>query len=177
MPLTKAQKEELVDSYRQQLSSAPHVFLLDYKGISVPQVTELRSKIREVGGQYLVAKNRLVLLSLEGEALESLRDHLQGPTALAFSQDDPVALAKVLTDFAGLAHVLEFKGGLVDGRPVAADAIQEIASLPSREELITKLVFLLKSPITRLVRRLGAIPQRFVSALEQVRQKKEQAGQ
>jgi len=176
MPLSRSQKENLVTRYESGVATAPHAFVLGYQGISVPKVTELRQKIRETGGTYVVVKNRLVLRAIEGTALEPLKDHFQGPTAVVFADEEPVALAKVLTDFQKDVPVIEFRGGLLNGQPVGADQIKEIANLPSREELIAKLIFLLQSPIARFVRGLGAITQQFVSVLDQIRQEKEKQG-
>jgi large subunit ribosomal protein L10 len=173
MPLSRQQKEQLVESYQEGLAAASHVFLINYKGISVPQVTELRRRIRDVGGTYAVVKNRLVLRAIEGKAIEGLKGEFEGPTAVAFSDDDPVSLAKTLTEFAKEVPTLEFKTSLVEGQSIDAEEVKEIASLPSREELITKLVFLLQSPITSFVRILGALPKQFVVVLDQVRQQKE----
>jgi large subunit ribosomal protein L10 len=176
MPLSRNQKEDLVTSYEGGVATAPHAFVLGYQGISVPKVTELRQKIRETGGTYVVVKNRLVLRAIEGTALEDLKDQFQGPTAVVYSDDEPVALAKVLTDFQKDVPVIEFRGGLLNGQPVGADQIKEIANLPSREELIAKLIFLLQSPIARFVRGLGAINRQFVTVLDQIRQEKEKQG-
>lgn len=176
MPLSRSQKEDLVTRYEGGVATAPHAFVLGYQGISVPKVTELRQKIRETGGTYVVVKNRLVLRAIEGTALEGLKDQFQGPTAIVYSDDEPVALAKVLTDFQKDVPVIEFRGGLLNGQPVGADQIKEIANLPSREELIAKLIFLLQSPIARFVRGLGAITQQFVTVLDQIRQDKEKQG-
>ena len=172
MPLTRNDKEELIQAYQEGLAAAPHAFLLGYKGISVPQVTELRSKIRASGGQYLVVKNTLALRAIEGGRLAGLKDHFVGPTAVAYCLKDPVALAKTLTDFAKNAPVLEFKAGFVEGQEVPANQIKDIAELPSRDQLIAKLLYLLQSPIARLVRTLGALPQSFVAVLDQVAKKK-----
>jgi large subunit ribosomal protein L10 len=173
MPLSRQEKTDMLASYQQGLAEAPHAFLLDYKGISVPQVTELRSKVREHGGQYLVVKNTLALRAIQGKPLEGLSSWFEGPTAVVFSDGYPVPLAKALTEFAKGAPMVQFKGALVERQPVAAEQIKEIADLPSRQDLITKLVFLLQAPIARFVRGLGAIPQQFVSVLDQVAKSKE----
>ena len=173
MPLSRQQKEQLVESYQDGMAAAPHVFLISYKGISVPQVTELRRRIREVGGTYVVVKNRLVLRAIDGKALDELKGEFEGPTAVAFSNDDPVSLAKTLTEYAKEVPALEFKTSLVEGQSIQAGEVKEIASLPSREELITKLVFLLQSPISSFVRILGALPKQFVVVLDQVRQQRQ----
>lgn len=173
MPLSRQDKSEMLAAYQQGLAEAPHAFLLDYKGISVPQVTELRSKVRENGGEYLVVKNTLALRAIQGKPLEALGSWFAGPTAVVFSDGDPVPLAKALTEFAKGAPMVQFKGAMVERQPVAAEQIKEIADLPSRQELIAKLVFMLQSPIARFVRSLGAIPQQFVSVLDQIAKSKE----
>lgn len=172
MALTRADKAELLQEYGQDLASTSHAFILGYQGIKVPQVTALREKVRQSGGTYIVVKNTLALRAIDGAALSQLKEHFVGPTAVAFGSD-PVAIAKALTDFAKDVPVLQFKAGLVEGRAIAADQIKDIASLPSREVLIAKLLFLMQSPITRFARVLAAVPQSFVMVLDQVRQKKE----
>ncbi len=170
---TRSEKQATIESYQEGMASAPHAFLVSFKGITVPQVTELRDKIRESGGKYEVVKNTLALRAVEGKGLEHFKDEFTGPTAVAYIGDDPVALAKALTTFRKEAPVIEFKGGLVDGKPVSPDDLEDIANLPSREELIAKLLFLLQSPITNMVRTLAAIPKGFVVVLDQIAQQKE----
>jgi large subunit ribosomal protein L10 len=174
MPLTRQEKEQLVSEYEQGLAAAPHAFLLGYKGITVPQVTNLRAKVRQSGGHYEVVKNTLALRAIDGKALAALSEHFTGTTAVVYSDTDPVALAKTLTDFAKDVPALQFKAGLVERRTVPADQIKEIAQLPSREELIAKLLFLIQSPVARFVRVLAAVPQSFVVVLDQVRKQKEE---
>lgn len=168
MALSRAKKEEILGGYGGELADAQHAFVIGFKGITVIQATELRSRIRAKGGSYLVVKNTLARLAVEGKPLAQVRDCFTGPTAVAFS-DDPVSLAKVLTDFVKESPVIEFKAGLVEGRPVAANQVSEIARMPSREQLIAKLLYLLQSPITRFVRVLAAAgPQRLAIVLDQV---------
>lgn len=174
MPLTKQDKEELLAAYEGGLAKAPHAFLVGYQGISVPQVTDLRAKVRASGGEYVVVKNTLALRAIDSTALGQLKEHFVGATAVVYSQTDPVAIAKTLTDFAKDAPALQFKAGLVEGRAVAANQIKEIAQLPSRDELLAKLLFLLQSPIVRFARVLNAIPQQFVTVLDEVRKQKEE---
>ena len=174
MPLTRNDKEELLQAYEQGLAKAPHAFLLGYQGITVPQVTELRNRVRQSGGEYIVVKNTLALRAIDSQALDQLKEHFVGPTAVVFSQKDPVAVAKALTDFAKDVPAVQFKAGLVEGRAVPTAQIKDIASLPSREELIAKLLFLLQSPVIRFARVLAAVPQQFVAVLDQVRIKKEE---
>jgi large subunit ribosomal protein L10 len=173
MPLSRESKKSLVEGYQGGVATAPNVFLVKYQGITVPQVTDLRTRVRESGGHYEVVKNRIVLRVLDGSALEGLKEHFEGPTAVAYNEDDPVALAKVLTDFAKEVPAIEFKAGLVDGQVVEAEEVKQIAALPSREALMAKLLFLLQSPITGFVRVMAALPREFVTVLDQVRQEKE----
>lgn len=175
MPLSRQQKEEMVASYREGLATAPHAFLLFYKGITVPQVTALRSRVRENGGEYLVIKNTLALRAIEGGPLDQLKELFEGPVAVVFSQTDPVGLAKALSQAAKDIPVIELRGGVVDGQVVQANQVADIANLPSREELIAKLLFLLQSPVTRLARVLAAVPQQLVVVLDQVRQQKDES--
>lgn len=174
MPLSKQQKEEMVAGYRDGLAAAETVFLVGYEGITVPEATELRSKVRDSGGSYIVVKNRLVLRAIEDGALAGLREHFSGPTAVVYGDDDPVALAKAVTAFAKEVPAVRFKAGVVEGKAVGGDEIEAIATLPGRDELVVKLVFLLQSPISRLVRTLAALPRGLVMALAQVREQKEQ---
>lgn len=172
MAQTRSKKNELVESYREGMAAAPHAFLVDFTGISVPQVTELRDKIRDEGGQYQVVKNTLALIAVKDQPLEGLREHFSGPTAVAFTDGDVVSLAKALTDFREEAETIEFKGGLIAGQPVGPDQVEDIAKLPTREELMAKLLFLLQSPITRLARGLNAITRDFAVVLGQIAEKK-----
>ncbi len=174
MPLTRNDKEQMLAEYQGGLAKAPHAFVLGYQGITVPQVTELRNRVRQSGGEYIVVKNTLALRAIDSQALGQLKDHFVGPTAVVFSLTDPVAVAKALTDYAKDVPAIKLKAGLVEGRAIAADQIKDIASLPSREALIAKLLFLLQSPITRFARVLAAVPQSFVMVLDQVRIKKEE---
>lgn len=173
MALTRAKKEELTQLYSESLSKVQHAFVVDFRGISVPQVTDLRDRVRSSGGEYVVVKNTLARRALEGATIESLLTHFDGPTAVAYSHEDPVALAKVLSEFAADVPELKFKGAVVEGREITPEEIETLAKLPSREELITKLVFLLQSPVTRFVRTLNAIPQQFVNVLHQVAEQKD----
>ncbi len=148
MPLTRSDKEQILEQYENGLAKAPHAFLFGFQGITVPQVTELRNRVRNSGGEYVVVKNTLALRAIDSKALAQLKEHFVGPTAVVFSAKDPVALAKALTDF-GQGHA----GPRVQGRPGRGPGhrgrrrSRTIASLPSREELVAKLLFLMQSPI------------------------------
>lgn len=176
MALTRTRKEQLVARYQEGLAEAEHAFLVDFQGVDVPQVTELREEIRSTGGRYEVVKNTLARLAIQGKPLEELRESFQGPIAVAYTDDDVVGLAKALTEFAKKVPVFEFRGGLVSGQRVEVEQIEEIARLPSREDLVAKLLFLLQSPITRLARTLNAVTRDFAVVLDQVARKKEEEG-
>lgn len=176
MPLSRQDKEQLFESYTQGLASAPHAFLVSFEGISVPKITALRSRVRESGGDYVVVKNRIALRAIQGAALGSLAESFQGPTAVAYCNEDPIGLAKTLTEFAEDIPSFQFKGGLVDGRQVSAAQITELAKMPGREELLARLLYLLQSPATRLVRTLAAVPRDLVVVLNQIGAKKENDG-
>ena len=173
MALSRSQKDDLVGRYSDGLAKAPHAFLVSYKGITVPQVTDLRSRIRATGGSYEVVKNTLALIAVEGQDMEQLKEHFVGPTAVAYHSEDPVGLAKALDEFTKeVPSVVEIKAGIVEGQPVSADQVQDIANMPSKEQLLVKLLYLLQSPVTRFVRSMAAIPRSLVIALDQVAQKK-----
>ncbi|QQR73592.1 MAG: 50S ribosomal protein L10 [Holophagales bacterium] len=176
MPLTRQDKDQMLADYAGGLADTQHAFLLGFQGISVPQVTALRARIRAQGGRYIVVKNTLALRAIGGKPLDQLRSQFTGATAVAYTDKDPVALAKALTEFAKDAPSIQFKGALLEGRAVEASAVKEIASLPSREELIAKILFLLQAPIVRLARVLAAVPQSFVAVLDQIRIQKDPQG-
>ena len=174
MALTRSKKQDLLGSYQEGLAEAPHAFLLGFQGMTVPQVTELRDRIRETGGHYQVVKNTLALRAVDGKALGAHAEQFKGPTAVAFTGDDVVALAKALSEFRKTVPVIEFKGGLVEGVAIDAEQVEDIAKMASRDELLAKLLFLLQSPITRLARGLAAIPRQFVVVLDQVAKGREE---
>ncbi len=174
MALTRETKAELLARYQGDMADVSHAFLVGFSGITVGQVDDLRRRVRTAGGSYSVVKNRIARLAFEDSSLGALSDHLVGPTAIAYSDDDPVGLARTLTEFARDVPVIEFKAGLVDGQTISADAIQEIASMPGREALVAKLLFLLQSPIARFVRGLGDVTPQFLRTLNEIASEKEE---
>ena len=151
--LTRTQKQEAVVELKGCFERATSVFVADYRGLDVPSVNKLRSEIRAKGEgdyEYRVTKNTLLRLAVEGSDAEPLKEHFEGPTALAFSYGDPVGLAKILVDFSKDYEVFEIRGGLVDGAPMASADIATLATLPGLEELRAKLVGLIQAPATKI---------------------------
>jgi len=173
--MSKTTRNSTVETLTEQIKGSPNLFVTDFSGLNVLKLTELRRRLRASGARYVVVKNTLALIAIKDGPMDQLRDLFAGPVAVAFHNDDAVGLAKALSDSAKQMPAIEVRGGLVNGQQVAGDQIQAIASLPTREELIAKLLFLLQSPITRLARVLAAVPREFVVVLDQIRQKKEQA--
>jgi len=148
--LTRAQKTEQISELKDKFERATSVIVADYRGIDVPAVNELRSKLRAGDYEYRVAKNTLLRLACEGTGVEVLREHFQGPTAIAISFGDPAGLAKTLVDYAKDHEAFEIRGGMVDGKPLDRAEVGTLATLPSLDELRGKLVGLLKAPATKI---------------------------
>src|SRR3982751_1115811 len=147
---TKTQKATEVSELSEQIGKASNAFLIDFKGITVPQVTELRKQVRETKSGYVVVKNTLALIALKDSPIIAMKEQFNGPTAIAFNASDAVVLAKALTKFAKDVPSVQFKGALLNGQVVPASQIQNIANLPSREELVAKLLYLMQHPIRGL---------------------------
>jgi len=165
---TRTQKAEEISELTQEIGKANNAFLIDFKGITVPQVTELRKQVRETKSGYVVVKNTLALLALKDSPIVAMREQFNGPTAIAFNATDAVLLAKALTKFAKDVPAVRFKGALLNGQVVPAEQIQAIASLPSREELVAKLLYLLQSPIRGLVTVLQGNIRNLTVVLDQI---------
>ena len=166
--MEKNEKQQLIEELQKEIGGATNAFLVEFKGITVPQVTELRKQVRESGSGYVVVKNTLALIALKDSPLVELREQFSGPTAVAYNKTDAVALAKALTRFAKDVPALTFKGAMLDGKLVPANQIDTIANMPSRKELVSKLLFLLQSPIRNLVTVLSANQRNLAVVLSQV---------
>jgi len=171
--LTKEQKKEQSEQLRAALDDVSTLFLLENTGLKVNQINLLRSEIRKTDATYRVAKNSVVKLAVEGTEMEGLTPHLVGPKALAYTAGNGVALAKILQGFIEDHPALSFHQAFLDGQILEPDAARKMADLPSTEELYSKLVYVLQSPIRRLVVALGTPIQGLVTALDQTSQKKE----
>lgn len=156
--LTRAQKQQFVDEFKEKLDRATCVYLVDYRGLDVPSANALRARIRSEGQgdyEYRVAKNTLLKRACAETRSAALADQLDGPTAVALSYGDPVGLAKILSEFAKDHGVFELRAGVLEGEPVTSADIGKLATLPTLEELRAKLVGLIQAPAGQLVRLLG----------------------
>lgn len=170
--LTRKEKEQLVANLTGELAEAKAAFLADYRGISVEQVNALRTAMREAGGQYCVVKNTLLRRAIEGTAAQPLHEWLDGPTALTIAAEDPVAPAKVLKDFVKKVDNFNIKGGVLDGKPLTAEQVDALASLPSREELLQKMLGSMNAPAQNMAGVLAAVPRSFVQVLQAIHDQK-----
>ena len=152
-------KQPIVDEIKAQLDGAKSMVVVDYRGISVADVTELRKQCREAGVVYKVYKNTMIRFAAKGTAFEALEPHLEGPTALAVSKDDATAPARILAEFAKKADKLEIKGGIVEDTYYDAKGMQVIATIPSREVLLGRLLGSMQSPITNFARVIKQIAE------------------
>jgi large subunit ribosomal protein L10 len=154
--MNREDKSAAISELGEGIGKATNAFVIAFKGITVPQVTELRRQVRETNSTYIVVKNTLALIAVKDSPLTALKDQFSGPTAVAYNTTDAVALAKALTKFAKDVPSISFKGAMLNGQIVPADQIQAIANLPSRQDLIAKLLFVMQSPIRGLATVLQA---------------------
>lgn len=166
------QKEELVAEIKERFNGSEAVIMADYRGLTVKEMQQLRIALRETGSELKIYKNSLTELAIRELALPSMDEYLAGPTAFIFVSEDPVAPAKALTAFAKQHAALELKGGFVQNQVVGAEGVKAIATLPSREELIAKLLGTMLNPLTGTVRVLAGPARSFATVLDAIAKQK-----
>jgi large subunit ribosomal protein L10 len=171
--MNREQKAVAIEEIATHIDESHAIFAVDYRGISVPQVAELRAKLRDADATFKVVKNSLTERAADQAGAETLKEYLAGPTALTFVRGDVATAAKAIADYAKATQLLPFKGGLMDGAVLDVDQLRSLSRLPSRDVLYGQLVGVVASPVGGLVRSLAALVGGLASALGQVQQKKE----
>ncbi len=167
--MSKAQRQETVESLQRQLKESPNLYLTDFSGLNVERMTDLRRRLRQVGVQYLVVKNTLMQRALAANEIDALDGHLTGPTGMILAGEHSLEAAKVLTEFIKEHERPEIKVGLLDGKTMSRAEIERLAKLPSREELLAQLAGTMQGPIAGFLGVMNAVLTQFAGALEALR--------
>ena len=175
--MNRSEKQTFVEDLNKTFKASTSVLLINFEGVNVLAQSELRREISKVDSGYQVIKNRLALRAVEDTSLEVLREHFQGPTAIAYTGGDPVALAKVLKNFIRDHPNVAFKAGVVEGKTFSASDVERLAKMPSRPELMSKLVYLLNAPLVRLATALQSPLRGLASVLKQLGEQKQASGE
>lgn len=165
--MKREEKKKQAEALQQELQKARGIVLSGFQGITVAMDFELRRRIAQAGGKYKVVKNRLIERAAQGTPMEPVVQNLAGTTSVAYTETDPVALARAVTAYAKDNPLLTFKSGVVEGRVVSLADLNWLATLPSKEELFSKVLFLVNSPATRVASALSGVARRLVFVVQQ----------
>lgn len=171
--MERDEKKRLVNELKQQMQGVDSIFLCNFKGLTVEADNRLRRELRASGASYRVVKNTLLKLAFADSEFSQLNEKLVGNTAIAYNQDDVTGLAKLIRDFSKDFKAFEFKAGVIQGRVIGVDDLQTIASLPSKEVLVSRLMFMLNYPIQGLVNTLSGVIRNLAVVLDQIKIEKE----
>jgi large subunit ribosomal protein L10 len=163
----KEDKQKDLDALRKELENSKNLFVTGYEKLKVTQDFELRKTIRGAGGKYQVIKNNLAELAAEGSPSAQVLKGLRGMTSLAYTSEDPVALAKALTAYAKANPTFTFKAGMVEGRVIDVREINDLATMPSKEEIYAKMLFLINAPAQRLASTISAVGRNLAVVVDQ----------
>jgi len=172
LSISKQEKEQMLQMLKEKIDSSQIIIMADYKGINVDAITKLRRRMRESGSELKVAKNTIIKIAAEQLDLDGAKPYLEGPTALAFGPNDPVAPAKVLFDFIKEFKQLEVKAAVLEGQIISADQVKALANLPSREVLLAQVLGGMQAPMYGFAGVLQGLLRNFVYVLDAVREKK-----
>jgi large subunit ribosomal protein L10 len=175
MAVTRADKEEELQRLQTAFKGSDSAIIVDYKGLNVPQVTELRRQLRSAKASYTVVKNTLARRALKGTTFEPLEKFFEGTTAVAYTTKDPVAMAKTLTTFVKTAPTLTIKAAVVQGRAIKPAEVTDLAALPGKPELYARLLGTLNGPMVQLVTVLSAVPRDLMNVLAAAEKKRQEA--
>lgn len=173
---TRTQKEQEIEVLRKEFQESPNAVLVGFKGLKVGDDEKLRRELRQANLSYRVVKNTLAIRAAKGTPMEQVEASFTGATAVALSKNDPVLLAKVLSKWAKESAVFSFKAGIVEGRAIPGKDVEAISNLPSKEELISKIMFVVNSGAQRLATVTGAVARNLAIVVDQVRAQRESQG-
>lgn len=174
--MARPEKEQEVQELADRFERSSIAIVTDYRGLNVADMVAFRSRLREAGIEYRVSKNTLARFAADKSGSEAIKDDLVGPTAIAFSYDDPVAVSKIVSDFARTSRILQVRGALLGDRRIGPEEVTRLAELPSREVLIAQVLGGMKGPIAGLVNVLNGVTRNFVGVLDARRRQLEEGG-